>query len=298
MELEFDFEHVDLAEFGAGADTAGATHFYFVPADNDVQAALQEASQKTWHRLQQECGEPARFEPAEKHSAIEYLFLPLDDELSQVFKTIHEAENLEINGGVLADTDAIFCYFARLRDNSGRRLTAIRRATQFKGVLKSRLLKFGDDTLKIVADKVFKLDNDFDVLVDSRNVHILRPSGFEFAGDLKKAILNAAPQNAKEIAKELPFVDFANVEVYTTKHARAARYLASIKSQGEMNGVDNNALEQLCNETGVKVATKDGKLVIASGHELGFLEVLDRRRYELNLTGAPEKFRATGRTKL
>ena len=51
----------------------------------------------------------------------------------------------------------------------------------------------------------------------------------------------------------------------------------------------------------VEGATADGKgkISVAAGHELGFLEVLDRRRYELELVkGQPERFRAASRTKL
>ena len=91
-----------------------------------------------------------------------------------------------------------------MTDGKSRRLTAIRRATAFKGILKSRLLQFTTDTLKIVADKVFKLDSDFDLLTDDKSVSILRPSGFEFVGQLQEAILAAAPANVKLIQSDLP----------------------------------------------------------------------------------------------
>ncbi len=62
-----------------------------------------------------------------------------------------------------------------------------------------------------MPDKVFKLDNDFDMLADDEGVSILRPSGFEFVGQLKEAILAAAPANVKLIQNDLPFVDFASI---------------------------------------------------------------------------------------
>ena len=37
---------------------------------------------------------------------------------------------------------------------SQEKLTALRRAIQFKGVLKNQLIRFLDDTLKIVEEKV------------------------------------------------------------------------------------------------------------------------------------------------
>ncbi|MDQ7088940.1 MAG: hypothetical protein Q9Q13_14270 [Acidobacteriota bacterium] len=61
-------------------------------------------------------------------------------------------------------SEIFLLHFARLTDNKNRRLTALRRASQFKGVLKKRLIRWLDDTLKIIEDSVFKLDNDFDLL--------------------------------------------------------------------------------------------------------------------------------------
>lgn len=146
---------------------------------------------------------------------------------------------------------------------------------------------------------MFKLDNDFDLLVDSQSVHILRPSGFEFAGQLQDAILNAVPKNVAALQKDLAFVDFAAVQAYAGAHPRAARYLASIRAQKVTKNIDKNALKRLCKDTGVEVKESKGKLLVGNDHIMGFLEVLDRRRYELELVkGTPERFRAASRRKL
>jgi hypothetical protein len=156
-----------------------------------------------------------------------------------------------------------------------------------------------DDTLKIIEDTVFRLDNDFDLLVDSANVHILRPSGFEFAGKLQHAIPEAVPENIKAIRRDLTFVDFDGIEAYAARHPRAARYLASIRGQAETKNIDKILLKKACKQTGVEVSESKGKVSVSEGHEMGFLEVLDRRRYELELVkGEPERFKAASRTKL
>ena len=198
----------------------------------------------------------------------------------------------------LAAPQRIVSYFARFTDGVDRRLTATRRATQFKGVLKSRLIRVFDDSLKIVEDDIFKLDNDFDLLVDSDSTHIWRPSAFEFMGALKQAILDAVPTNVEAIQAELPFVDFSGIEAYAKVRPRAARYLASIRSQ-VLQGVDRQALIELCCNTDVGVAEVDGKLSVDDGSEMGFLEVLDRRRYGLELVpDQPERFRASRRERM
>lgn len=181
-----------------------------------------------------------------------------------------------------------------MTDKQGRRLTAIRRATQLKGILKSRLIS---DALQIIEDRVFKLDSDFDILIDNARVHILRPSGFEFVGKLQGAVLAAAPENVKAIRRDLPFVDFGLS--YAAKHPRAARYLASIRAQKATKDIDKRALKELCKATGVEIQEAKGKITVADGHVMGFLEVLDRRRYEVELVkGSPERFRAGSRQKL
>lgn len=301
MKLKFDLGHVTTTEFGVGRDDGSAQTYVAVPVDAGVQAALREMTQSTWEAMSATPGAPAQYDPADKHAGTEYLYLPSADELVASIRQLHEAENLTIDVAALADPTDVFCYFARLTDQTGRRLTALRRATQFKGVLKSknRLVRLLDDTLQIIDDTVFKLDADFDLLVDADRVHILRPSGFEFAGKLQQAILAAVPGNVQAIRADLAFVDFDGIETYAQKHPRAARYLASIRGLAETQNIDRLALKKLCKKTGVEIADSKGKITVGEGHEMGFLEVLDRRRYELELVkGQPERFKAASRTKL
>jgi hypothetical protein len=299
MTLEFDLESVTVTEFGVGRDHGDGRTFAAVPVDAAVQAALREMVQATWVAMQNDEHGPAQYEPSEKHGSTEYLYLPVTDDMATSVRELHEAINLEIADGALDDPANVFCYFVRLTDKEGRRLTALRRASQFKGVLKKRLIRFVSDSLKLIEDSVFKLDSDFDLLVDAGHVHILRPSGFEFAGKLQQAILEAVPENIKAIGKDLAFVDFEGIAAYAGKHPRAARYLASIRGQEETKSIDKALLKKLCKQTGVEFTQSKGKVVIMDGHELGFLEVLDRRRYEVSLVKEkPEQYRAASRRKI
>jgi hypothetical protein len=301
MKLAFSLDNVSVTEFGVGRDDGNGQTFVAVPVGADVQAALREMVQATWNAMQEDNGEPAKYEPAEKHGSTEYLYLPLNDDLAAPIRALHESTQLDIDAEALSDPADVFCYFARLIDTKGRRLTALRRATQFKGVLRSknRLVRMLDDTLRIIEDTVFKLDNDFDLLTDGANLHILRPSGFEFAGQLQQAILDAVPENINAIRKDLAFVEFDGIEAYAATHPRAARYLASILSLDETASIDKSLLKKLCKQTGVELSESKGKLKIADGHEMGFLEVLDRRRYEISLVkDSAERYRAASRKKI
>ena len=299
MMPEFDFDQIHIVEFGLGRDDGDGRTFCLIAVDVDVQDALQEMAEATWAAMQELTDTPPRYEPSEKHAGVEYLHLPLADDLAASMRELHEANNLPIDSAALNNPEIIFCYFARFTDTQGRQLTALRRATQFKGILKNRLIRLVTDALKIVEDKIFKLDTDFDLLIDALNVHILRPSGFEFAGKLQEAIMAAVPNNVTAIKADLSFVNFDVIETYASQHSRAARYLASIRSQGEAQNIDRGRLIQLCTHTGVETEEANGQITVAEKHVMGFLEVLDRRRYEIELVAdAPEQYRAASRSKL
>ena len=201
MRLDFDLESVIITEFGIGHRDGIEQSFVAIPVDMDVQAALCDMAKTTWDAIQSHKTSLTKYEPSEEYGSTEYLYVPIDDDLVKTIRDLHEVTNLSIDGQALDDPAAIFCYFARLTDKKGRRLTALRRAKQFKGVVKSkgRLIRILDDTLQLIEDTVFKLDVDFDLLVDSANVHILHPKGFEFIGKLQQAVLNAVSQNITAI---------------------------------------------------------------------------------------------------
>ena len=105
-----------------------------VPVDADVQGALREMVQATLDAMQKDEDGPAKYEPSEKHGSTEYLTLPLTDGMASYLRELHEATNLRIESTALDEPADVFCYFVRLTDEKNRRLTALRRASQFKGV--------------------------------------------------------------------------------------------------------------------------------------------------------------------
>ncbi len=63
--------------------------------------------------------------------------------------------------------------------------------------------------------------------------------------------------------------------------------------------LDKALLKQACKDTGVDAAESKGKIMVAVGHEMDFLEVLDRRWYQVCLvTNKTEKYRAASRTRI
>lgn len=301
MNLSFDLESVVTTEFGVGRVDDGQQRYVAVPADEEVQAVLAQmaADTRTSMTASAEHGDAKAYEPSEKYAATEYVLVAADESWDSEVRELHEATNLVLDSSGLKEPQRIFCYFARFTDGEGRRLTGVRRATQFKGILKSRLVQLRTDSLKVVDDAVFKLDADFDLLVDEDNTHVWRPGGLEALAGLTQEVLKAVPVSVARIVAELPFLDLAGVESYAASRPRAARYLASIGTRHALAGITTDALMDLCKRTDVNVEKVDGQVKVVGGSEMGLLEVLDRRRYELALVPeAPERFRAMSRTKI
>lgn len=299
MTLDFNFQSIHVIEFGVGRESDNGQKFTLVPVDGSVQSVLQDMARATWTALQEIDDDPQEYQPSEKYAAHEHLYIAADNAIASALMALHSAKNLPHNANVLAEPEELFCYFAKFAGSKGNRLTAVRRATQFKGVLKSRLIQFVTDALKLVEDRTFRLDNDFDMLIDSSYVHILRPSGFEFLGGLQEAIRGAVPQNVAAIQQDMPFVDFSTIEAYAGRHTRAARNLASIRSQRETQNISQSLLKKACKTYGVETETKNGKLTIGVGSEMKFLDILDRRMYQQELVeNLPEQYRAGSRRRV
>ena len=281
MTLDFSMDQIATTEFGIGRKTPAM--FYFGPVDGRVQVALRAMVRKTLESMEQVMGEVlSYYQPSEKYGSRDYCYLRATDPMATLFRDVSAAKNLPLAPRFPSDLSNMTCYFVRLTDRSGRQITAFRRAAYFKGIVKKSLVHWIDGSLQLVDDAVFKLDADFDLVIDSNVVHVLRPRSLEALGELKKWILDAVPENISVLAREIPYVDFGSVGEYAGTRIRAAGYLSSIRKH-DLQGMDAGALEELCQTTGVNVKKVNGKLSVAGGDVMGLLEVLDRRRYGIEL---------------
>ena len=294
MKLNFDLEGRLVIEFGVVLGNVVDPTFIWVPVDAEVQSVLQGMFLKTWQDMNDSMDGPAKYEPSESYESPVYLYVTLSDVLAERFREFYRPDGFRIDSKVIRKPTEIYCYIAQFTDEQDRRLIAIRKSTQFTSVYRQKFI-FLSDALHLVKRDVFKLDADFDLLVDSETVHIWRPKSFEYLGDLQETIFRAVPSNIEVISKDLPFVEFENIEDYASSHARAARYLASIKSH-ELSGIERQALEKYCEETNVEFECVNGKLLVTEKFIPDFLRVLDRRRYGVPFVpGAPEIYNASGR---
>lgn len=334
IDLRFNFNEIRHVEFGLGKDADNDQIFRTVPIGDRAQTELQRIASNTWSEMRGSVagqptqtefqpimdidqissfvpisddqtmrsrleGGPNTYEIAEKYAGTEYVYLPVGDDKVAVLRDLHNA-HLDMTTDVFDDVATIFSYFARMWDQDGNRLTAIKRATSFKGLAqKGNLLSMSANVLDIIDDNIFKLDSSFDILVDDEHVHIWRANSFEAIGQLRENILASVGDNVDIIKEHMDFVDFGPIGQFASQHINGARYLASIRSQLTPDRINKISLIKLCNDTGVRVSEQDGLIIVEPNHIIGFLEVLDRRRYGIELVdGKLEQFRASSRQRL
>ena len=294
--MNFDFDEIETARFGVCTRQSGDVQFLDVPVAPDVQSAIKEMAQMTISAMRGASESPTDYEPSERYAGLQHLRVRLDDPTVAFFNELRQVATFEPGGNVLRDPRTVFCYLGRFVDAAGRSLVGIRRSSSFKGVLKqkSRLVSLVSDELRMVSDDLFRLDNDFDVLVDDEQVCILRVAGFETIGGLQDAIKAAADENVQALSNLLPFVEISSVD-QKSFGVTTARRLAAVKQQ-QLSGIMLSSLRSACDENGVSYSLVNGQLEFDEDGLDDLLDVLDRRLYVDGLVpSSPTRYKAGSR---
>jgi len=105
--------------------------------------------------------------------------------------------------------------------------------------------------------------------------------------------------NVETLQSDPAFVQFDGIQEYASTHPHAARYLASIRSQQEVANIDQQRLIDVCNAISVEIVADGEQTVVDKWNITGFLEVLDRLRYEVSqVPEESEQYLAPSRTRL
>jgi hypothetical protein len=282
-------------EFGVCLDSDQQEAYFQIPIDANVQRVINEMFDDTFKRLRISDGAFDKFEPAQKYFENDRLIIDLTDPSVEKIKLLYEAKNLAVNGNALKEVRELAYYFAFGIDDKGIRVLGVHRAAHFKGILKAHLVSF-KDTLRIVDDTIFKLDNNFDYVIKDNTIYILRPSGFEFTASLDESFESRALTITKEVSSSLQCVDFESMRDYIKKHKRAIRLMASLKMRNDLNITSLKNIKRGCKNNTIQFDVINGKVRPRRGFELDFLEFLDRHRFSVSLVpGQPEYYIAPNR---
>lgn len=298
--MDFDFGGIRQTRFGVGIKQRGETRLYTIGPDAGVRDIIREMAEDTWDRMAEIDEDPVEYDPANRYDGSEHLAVMLDDPLAEVFREMHETQTFDPGGNVLDNPARISCYFARLIDGNGSSLTAVRRATQFKGMVKkkNRMVHIGDDRVTQVPRNVFLLDNDFDVLVDDDMVHILHVRGFEQIGGLNTIVRTAAKRNLTALKGTLSFLEWGFDADGWNCSLGVARQLSSVMRQ-QLQGITVDSLMARCQAGTVSFTRTASGLSFDEGSLTGLLDALGRRLYEQELIpGVRERYKAGSRTLL
>ena len=299
--MNFDSQNITLVTlygFFEDAQSQNPRHIQIpvaAPVQNELKAMLQETINRLG--LPASVANMAAFDPAEKYSSEEQLKIALGTPYLQELANVIALVNLPSDINALNDIADLEYYYAIFTDNQNRMLHAFRRASQFKGITRSKLTWINGGVLEMMTSSVFRLDLDFDYMVLSQDVFILRPSGFEFTANVGGQILQAAAGNAQSISAAMTYLDMASTSAYASTHKRSARLLAAIKGRNDLHLIDRSLLVQACQSYGVAVLNPNqGQLTPDAGHEYDFLCILDRRAYTaLLIPNQAEKYEAASR---
>ena len=295
--MNFDFNRIETADasFGVCKRQKGSVEFFDVPVTLGVRAAIVEMAQSTMSAMQSVSELPTAYEPSEQYaSGSNHLRVGLDDPIVAFYSGLQQVASFEPGGNILRrEPRTIFCYFSKFTDSNGRNLIGIRRSASFKGVLSSRMLSFLGDELIMSNDNLFRLDNDFDVLVDDEQVCILRVKAFEDIGALQDAIRKAAAQNLEAFGNMLPFVNISAADPQSFNITKS-RKLAAVNQK--LDGITFDSLRKVCDDNGVPYLAKGSRLRFDEGSVDDLLDLLDRRLFNDELVpGELVRYRAGSR---
>jgi hypothetical protein len=285
MIIGCDLTKIQSLELGVGIGKADQLGLWSVPVDDGVGESLLDMIDATIAPFAEPGQEPRRFEASEKFGSLEYLTLPNEAESSAIASACFAAGRLSKLADVEKNLPLIRFYFARVTDQGGAKLVAVKQAAFFKRVIKTRaLIRYFNDSLSIVEGPFFQLDQDFDFIVDADTIHIFRPLQFINVCEMQDAIRQAAPQNVERIAEHLPMFNLSAVARVVTTKSTAANLVASISSQGFMTRLKLETLKTRCAGIGIIFEELDGQMVVDEKDVMNFLKMIDRRHYEDDLS--------------
>lgn len=300
IENDIDIGTIASVNFGIALRDNGNLHF--VPTDAGLKDALKEMIKGTVAAFNTAHGDWQAYDISEDYGQRRRVYCSRDDEYMAVFSALFDAGALDDLTNLSDHVNDIDYYFAEITDNQARRIVGVKKATQFKGTVKAknRLVRMIDDTLSMIEDTVFKLDNEFDVLITDVNIYILNDANMQHLADITSRVAATATNKIQTIEDILTFLDLSRIKEKIEKHPRVARYAASIAKNPLTANFKRDKIVALAQQHGIVFKELEtGKLQCRVHDEAKLMELLDARRYHLDLAdNGGDPYRATGRQKV
>lgn len=295
----FDFNKIDTVEFYINVKKDEVDQLHSVPIDKDVKYMLEIMLAETV-KLFNNSEEISDYDLLSKYSSAETLKADLSDAVFAPLVKVINNNYKSINSDVIKSSESISFYKVVFYDTSGLKVTAIRKASYFKSILrqKGRLVRIFSDSLMPVTDDIFKLDHDFDFFVINENAYVKNPNNFISIAKIDTQLISVANEKISELKKCFSYINFDTIQEKSKTSNRVAKLIISISKRDDNDKVSRELL--LTNINNANVRLKAGETIEPEiGHEIGLLDVLDRRRLTCNLIeGKVEVYQASNRRQL
>lgn len=271
---------------------------FFIPTDGGVQNALKTILRETANAFDAIEGDWELHDISEDYGERRRVYaprnLPLFETMSEIFDSgvLPELADLQNH---LVELDY---YFAKFVDSEGRMIVGAKKARTAKATLgaQNKLVRLIDNTLVLIEERVLRLDRQFDVLISSDNVFILEPRAAEQVAKIVEHVAASAGAKVQEIHDAVPFLDLSRIRDKIARHPKLARIAHSIANRPNLHSMQRAAIEELAAAQGIRFKEVNGRLLCNVTDEAKLMEVLDARRYHLDLTATGAvPYRATAR---
>jgi len=271
---------------------------FFIPTDGGVQNALKSILRDTLNAFEAIEGEWQLHDISEDYGERRRVYaprnLPLFEAMSQIFDSGALPELADLQNH-LAELDY---YFAKFVDNNGNVLVGVKKARTAKAILgaQHKLVRLIDNTLVLIEERVLRLDRQFDVLISDDHVFVLEPRSMEQVAGIVERVAASAAAKVQEIHDAVPFLDLSRIKDKIAGHPKLARIAHSVASRPDLKLMQRGVIEELALAQGIRFKEVDGRLLCNVSDEAKLMEVLDARRYHLDLTATGAvPYRATAR---
>lgn len=299
IEQQIDLQTVTAQNFGVKMRSDASLHF--IPTDGGTKAVLRDVLNSTVGAFNAIDGDWQAYDISEDYGEPRRIFAARDaehfDDVSAIFDigALNDLANLDDQ---IRDIDYYFCEF---RDAANAKIVGVKKAVQFKTTLAARnkLARLVNDTLQIIEENVVKIDPLFDALITEQNIFILKPRAVEYIADMVTHVAGAATEKVRHIHDSIAFLDLSRIEEKISSHPKMARMAASIAARDDLAEFQQDKIVALATQHGVVFKEIDGRLQCRVSDEAKLLEILDARRYHLDLANdGGDPYRASARQRV
>ena len=298
-EKSFNLGSCDVEAFCAVVDRGETEKHIQVPVDKFAKKAFVATLKRTAAALDQERGDGkwAPFEVSENPKGTTAVMADLRDEMFRLVARVVDMTGRKMGAAEFRErSDEMRYYYVVFIDEKGRRLVGFKQARGIKAGLRATHIWLRE-TLEVVPEPTFRLDETFDFLADRKAAYVLHASALEAIAEVKEFIVEKYKERAKGLSKEVPAVDWKEVAAYADSKPRAQRLIIALSRRDDIRELDARAVKKLLNDCGAEYTVQDGVFCPKARSEIKFLEALDGRRWLHNISGKhPYRYKASNRT--